>query len=291
MLDLLDRSSTTDLTTFRPEHAKRLDAEADALIRLAKEAEDWPLLEEAVDVKIENQRRLVEHWRETVTPNRGTRTDLNADRRFSVADAERLTGFTQQQVSRWRKHLKDPEKYRLRILGAAYRAAFGSLAPNVLSSMSDEYYTPALYIAAARRVLGEIDLDPASCEVANRTVKATRFYTIEQDGLTQPWRGKVFCNPPYGGQAGGFVDKLVDEYVAGNVSAAIVLVSNRATETNWFQPLFDGTLCFVKGRIPFDDTPEANNITGSVFAYLGNHPDRFDRHFRQFGAIMTRYDG
>jgi hypothetical protein len=66
------------------------------------------------------------------------------------------------------------------------------------SCASSEWYSPPDIVERARRVLGEIDLDPASCEAANKVVKALWFYSLERDknGLDLPWTGRVFCNPP-----------------------------------------------------------------------------------------------
>jgi hypothetical protein len=51
----------------------------------------------------------------------------------------------------------------------------------------NEWYTPSRYVDAGRRVLGAIDLDPASCARANETVKASIYWTKADDGLKQPW--------------------------------------------------------------------------------------------------------
>lgn len=65
------------------------------------------------------------------------------------------------------------------------------------SGQNNEWYTPPEYTHAARECMGAINLNPASCEIANRTVRATTYYTIEDDGLTKPWYGRVWLNPPY----------------------------------------------------------------------------------------------
>jgi hypothetical protein len=46
--------------------------------------------------------------------------------------------------------------------------------------------------------MGVIDLDPASCEEANCTVKAQTFFSRKENGFTRAWYGRVFLNPPGG---------------------------------------------------------------------------------------------
>jgi phage N-6-adenine-methyltransferase len=156
------------------------------------------------------------------------------------------------------------------------------------SSESNEWYTPAPYIEAARRTLGGFDLDPASCEQANATIQAARYFTEADDGLKQEWKGRIWLNPPYGRLAGGFVARLAGQYAAGNVSAAVVLVASSATSTSWFRPLWDGALCFTDHRINFNGVK--GNTTGSIFAYLGPDRGAFQAEFAQFGTVVTRYE-
>jgi len=66
------------------------------------------------------------------------------------------------------------------------------------SSESNEHYTPSMVVEAARIALGAIDLDPASCAVANERVRADRFFSYGDNGYRQPWFGRVFLNPPGG---------------------------------------------------------------------------------------------
>jgi ParB family chromosome partitioning protein len=160
----------------------------------------------------------------------------------------------------------------------------------MVSSNSNEWYTPAVYIAPVRATLGQIDLDPASCALANTVVKADRFYTEADDGLTKPWSGRVFLNPPYARLGPRFVKKLIAEYESGNVTEAVLLVNSHCTDSRWFKPLFTYPLCFTDHRSKFwnQDGIGGAPTHGSVFVYFGTNADKFEEHFEQFGDVVQK---
>lgn len=162
-----------------------------------------------------------------------------------------------------------------------------------LLSQSDQndWRTPRKYLDAARATMGAIDLDPASGAEANETVLAAEFYTKEDNGLQRPWKGRVWLNPPYGGEARLFVERLIKEYQVGNVLAACTLLNSHPTETKWFQQLFDYPICFINGRIDFGGPSRAVSSTsthGSAVVYLGSDIGRFKDEFSKFGAVVRR---
>jgi len=162
-------------------------------------------------------------------------------------------------------------------------------------TQSPEWYTPRQYVDAARKVFGgRIDLDPASCPAAQRTVQANVYFDEERNGLAMQWRGRVWLNPPYGRKhVKVWIQKLVDEYAEGNIDQAILLVKN-GTETQWFKELWKGSLCFVTGRIRFegpnrkDGQPHQSPAFGSVFCYFGRNHGKFAEVFAEFGPVFER---
>lgn len=160
--------------------------------------------------------------------------------------------------------------------------------PRVLTfSGTCEWYTPAEMIDAVRAVLGTIDLDPASIDEANEVVKALRYYTAADDGLLQPWAGKVYVNPPYNHIA-KFCTRLVDQYEAGNVTEAVVLVGN-STETRWFQKLAGAcsAICFPRGRIKFRHHGKLSSPPGGqAVHYFGPNAATFREVFAGFGFVV-----
>ena len=158
------------------------------------------------------------------------------------------------------------------------------------NSGNNEWYTPREYIEAARKVLGKIDLDPASSPQADAVVRAAVHYAIDDSGLAHEWRGRVWLNPPYAAElVGRFIVKLAIHVDAGDVSAAIVLVNN-ATETAWFQSLLTraSALVFPRGRVRFlrpDGTP-GMPLQGQAIVYVGTRPSVFLKAFEKFGRGM-----
>ena len=157
----------------------------------------------------------------------------------------------------------------------------------VHNSGNYEWYTPIEYIDAARKVMGGIDLDPASCEFANRIVRANAYYTVETDGLAQPWNGRVWLNPPYAGELiSRFCDKLKYHVERGDIEQAIVLVNN-ATETAWFNTLISASTAFVfpRARVKFytSDGKAGTPLQGQAVTYIGSGQDVFMDVFSPFG--------
>lgn len=166
-------------------------------------------------------------------------------------------------------------------------------------SQSNEWYTPEIYVNLARAVLGTIDLDPASCEKANQTVRAVRYFDGGADGLNQEWKAEtVFCNPPYGktgnhSNAGIFAAKMVEEYAKGNFRRGILLV-NASTAMTWFKPLFQFPICFTDHRIRFisgvTGEPEPRPTKDNCFVYFHDFVkyDYFPEVFNQIGNTVKR---
>lgn len=169
----------------------------------------------------------------------------------------------------------------------------------LLSSDSVEWYTPRWILDAAHDVMGGVDLDPASCHEVNLAVRASLFFTEADDGLRQAWGGpaggsRVWCNPPYGKDAGASLQgrwsaALVDRYRRGEVAQACLLV-NAMTGNKWFAPLWDFAICFLSARVHFV-APAASGAKdqpthSSVVVYLGPNEERFAEVFGRLGRVV-----
>lgn len=124
------------------------------------------------------------------------------------------------------------------------------------SSASNEHYTPPDVVEAARKWMGGIDLDPASCEEANRTVKAARYCSV--GGLALWWSGRVFLNPPGGliGRDSSMLrwwESLACRVGTGDVSQAVFVAFTleilRSSQRQF--PVQDFHRCYPRSRLRF----------------------------------------
>lgn len=128
----------------------------------------------------------------------------------------------------------------------------------------DEWLTPPEIL----RDLAPFDLDPCA-PVVRPWPMAAQHYTVEDDGLSQPWTGFVWCNPPYGAEAARWLAKLADH------GSGIALVFAR-TETAMFVEQVWGrahAVLFIHGRLHFHHVDgqraKANSGAPSVLVAYG----------------------
>lgn len=156
--------------------------------------------------------------------------------------------------------------------------------PHVVNNSGDnEWYTPSEYIEAAREVMGSIDLDPASNDFANQTVKAATYYTAETNGLNKEWYGNIWLNPPY---SSTLIKQFAEKLSKSNFEQAVILVNN-ATETGWFLQMIKkaSAVVFPTGRIRFEKADRVGNapLQGQAFIYCGQNSEYFLEVFEQYG--------
>lgn len=98
--------------------------------------------------------------------------------------------------------------------------------------------------------------------------KCKNFYSPEQDGLSQPWTGRVWCNPPYGRQIGKWVRRALFASAAG---ATVVMLLPARTDTKWFHEYIDhkAEIRFIRGRLKFGGAKNGAPFPSMVCIFRG----------------------
>jgi phage N-6-adenine-methyltransferase len=121
----------------------------------------------------------------------------------------------------------------------------GSLAV-MTASRSVEWYTPPALFADLAAEFGGFGLDP--CCTPESALCPT-YYTREDDGLTNPWFGHVFMNPPYGKAIAGWMRKAWEEPQRG--ALVVCLVPARVDTAWWHEYAMRGEVRTLRGRLTF----------------------------------------
>lgn len=132
-----------------------------------------------------------------------------------------------------------------------------------LDEVDDRGTDPTFFASLSER-FGGFTLDPAA---APHNAKCERYFTRADDGLAQPWSGRVFCNPPFSrvpgvSDLGSWVQKAWSEWHrADGPTLIVMLVPANRVEQAWWQdhvePYRDRpgsalSVEFLRGRLRFD---------------------------------------
>lgn len=133
------------------------------------------------------------------------------------------------------------------------------------AAMTVEWYTPKWVFDA----LGiDFDLDPCAPSPDRVSfVPCKNSYTATDDGLSKPWHGRVWLNPPYGKGIVHWTDRMIEH------KNGIALIFSR-TDAKWCQRVMRSAdaMLFVSGRIRFiagDGQQTSNSGAGSIFLAWG----------------------
>lgn len=141
------------------------------------------------------------------------------------------------------------------------------------SSAHHAWQTPKWLLKALHEVFGTFDLDPCSptADPRKASVRAKLYFTEADDGLSLPWNGNVFLNPPYGREIKHWIRKGRDEVRVKNAQMVCGLIPAR-TDTNYWAEDIAGqaTVVFLKGRLSFDDCGQAAPFPSALIFWGGD---------------------
>ena len=138
-------------------------------------------------------------------------------------------------------------------------------------SESPEWPTPQWLVDQLAAEFGPFDTDPAA---TRSNAKAPLFYTQEDDGLSQPWKGRVWLNPPYGRTIGLWMARARDQ-VADRVANRVVCVVPARVDTRWWRDSVAAAslVRFWPGRIAFADGTQPAPFPSAIIVF-GRLPGR-----------------
>ncbi|QGR79961.1 phage N-6-adenine-methyltransferase [Staphylococcus hominis] len=134
------------------------------------------------------------------------------------------------------------------------------------SSKSNEWATP-------QNLFDELNdefnftLDPCATD---ENAKCSKYFTIEDDGLSKDWsKDVVFMNPPYGREIKKWIKKAYEESLNG--ATVVCLIPARTDTTYWHDFIFDKAddIRFLRGRLKFGGSKNSAPFPSAIVVYLG----------------------
>ncbi len=147
---------------------------------------------------------------------------------------------------------------------------------------SYDWATPESFYDLLNEAFGPFALDAAA---SRKNAKCSVYFNRKDNALEQPWKGAVFCNPPYGRGIDEWIWKGFGESMQFYNDLVVMLLPAR-TDLKVFHDCIlpcAAAVLFVRGRIQFKLPGKKNSATfPSMVVVFDKHSD----HPCQFGYIM-----
>lgn len=136
----------------------------------------------------------------------------------------------------------------------------------MFSSKSETWETPQDFFDKLNE---EFHFTLDAC-ATSENAKCEKFYSPEIDGLSQPWDGVVWCNPPYGRNIWRWV--FAASVASGARGSTVVMLLPARTDTKWFHDYIYGKaeIRFVKGRLKFGKSKNSAPFPSMVVIFRPN---------------------
>lgn len=136
------------------------------------------------------------------------------------------------------------------------------ITKGLFTSNTDNWATPQSFFDEVAKEF-KFDVDVCADEYNH---KVDKYFTKEQDGLSQDWDGFVWCNPPYGREIGKWVER-----VSKHSGGGVMLLPAR-TDTRWFHDWIYGKaeIRFIKWRLKFGDSKNSAPFPSMLVIYRSN---------------------
>lgn len=99
----------------------------------------------------------------------------------------------------------------------------------------------------------------------HENAKCTKYFTIEDDGLSKEWSGICWMNPPYGREIIKWMEKAYKSSLNG---ATIVCLVPARTDTKWWHEYaIKGEVEFIRGRLKFGGSKNSAPFPSAVVIF------------------------
>lgn len=153
-----------------------------------------------------------------------------------------------------------------------------ALQPNLFGAeqsavTKDDHYTPQWVFDA----LGlTFDIDVASPPGGIPWIPKLRYFTQADDGLAQPWEGRIWCNPPFS-RPGPWADRML-EHGNGILLACV-------SKSHWMDRIWnsDAAITLMPNHLKFERPDQSAGISWPTF--MAAFGDENKTALQRIGAV------